>query len=125
MDCSPKIAFDEQAATDPRVMEAAEKLACLLTETRELQEFVRLARNIQTDPEIKEILGRMNGFYDVDGDENESYANLEERLDSLPLMKEYNGAEQTIRDMFNAVDRLVSEASGLPFAMNAQPAACG
>ncbi len=128
MDCSSdmcqKMPVAEQAA-DPRVIKAAETLACLLTETKELQEFISLARKVQTDRQANEILGRMNGFYDVDGGEDESYAELEERLESLPLIKEYSAAEQTVRDMLNAVDRLISESAGLPFAMNAQPAACG
>jgi cell fate (sporulation/competence/biofilm development) regulator YlbF (YheA/YmcA/DUF963 family) len=119
------MAFTDQSTATPRVVEAAEVLACLLTETEELQDFVRSARIVQLDREVNEILGLINGYYDEDIAQSTSLLELEERLESLPVMKEYHQAEQSVRGIFTAVDQIISSAAGLAFAENAQPSACG
>jgi len=129
MDCSSntcqKMELIEQVQTAPRVIEAAEALACLLTGTTELQEFVRVARTVQTDPEVREIMGLIHGYYDVDAEPGDSFEELEERLESLPLIRKYHAAEQSVREILTAVDQVISEAAGVSFALNAQASGCG
>ncbi len=129
MDCSsnacPKVALSEQVIAPERVLKAAESLACFLIDTSEFQEFLRLGRLVKMDREVNEILGLLDDCDDVGSSMGDSISELEERLVSLPLVKEYRRAEQSVREIVNAVDQVISESAGLPFALNAQPAGCG
>ncbi len=114
------------APVDPEspIVTAAEKLACQLIDVPEFQAFVRLEREVRLDPDASEILAHMNGYGDPCG-ENLSAEGWGERLEDLPVMKSFRGAEAQVRDLLRAVEQIIGEAAGVPFAENAKPQACG
>ncbi len=125
MDCSITCQRMEPVSAPAEVMEAAERLACLLVETSELQNFTRLSRAVRIDSKISEILNEMQGFTMAYQPGGLSTDELDDQLEALPLMREYRRAEGEIRGIFGMVDRLVGEIAGLPFSDNAKPRACG
>lgn len=96
----------------PREVErAAERLACLLVDTDEFQRFARAGFALRRDSEASDILRQVDGA----GSRRE----LSRRLESLPVMVAYRGAEQATQALFSAADAAISAAAGLPFAENA------
>ncbi len=106
----------------PQVMEAAETLACLLTDTTEFQSFLRLSRAVRLDEEVNDILSQLNGLAQASADTHAT-EELESRLELLPVVQEYRRAEQTTRGIFSAVEQAICTAAGLPFAEYAK--SCG
>jgi cell fate (sporulation/competence/biofilm development) regulator YlbF (YheA/YmcA/DUF963 family) len=108
--------------------EAAEKLACLLIDTVEFQNYVRLSREVSLDSQISALQEKihelqMSYFNTVDEDGN-TVQSLQEQVESLALMKEFRQAEAAVHQLFGDVDRLVSQAAGIDFAANAR-SGCG
>ena len=109
----------------PEVTQAAETLACLLTDVPEFQEYLRLARVVRLDGEVNRILQRING-YGFDGVPDDGNADkLATELESLPVMRAFRQAEQTTQEIFSAVEATISGAAGVSFAEHARPSACG
>ncbi len=121
-DCSNTCQRTPVKIESPRVTEAAETLACLLTDTIEFQTFLRLSRAVRLDQEVNQILSQLNGYADIRED-SLSNNELENRLESLPLVQEYRRAESQVRELFTAVETTVSTAAGVSFAENAH--SCG
>jgi cell fate (sporulation/competence/biofilm development) regulator YmcA (YheA/YmcA/DUF963 family) len=107
------------------VTQAAEALACLLTDVPEFQDFLRLARTVRLDGEVNEIVARMNGYAGEPEAEQNDEGALEESLEALPVVREYRQSEVATRAVFRAVEEAISKAAGVPFAEHARPKACG
>ncbi len=106
------------------VENAAVTLACLLTDTIEFQNFARLSRAVRLDQEVNRILNLMEG-YEEEALQPGAERTLEERLESLPVMRAYREAERAVREVFCAVDGAISAEIGFAFAENAKPSGCG
>lgn len=100
---------------------AAGRLARLLKASPEYQLFMQLSQNIYSDPLASALIRRLqmaqsSYFRQDDGQAvNQILAELHE----LPIMQEYDAAEEQVKLLFNAVDAIVSQGAGLPFAENA------
>lgn len=132
MDCESNTCPRTVPGAVPEIVtDAAEKLACLLTDTVEFQNFVRLARAVRLDVEVNTLMERIResagapvaaiaGAHD-----QPDQVDLEDQLEMLPVVLEYRKAESAVRELFQAVDREVSAAAGVAFAENGKPSACG
>ncbi len=122
--------FSEAVTAPSEVVKAAEALACLLADTVELQNFVRQARAVRLDDEVNEFLRLMNEYPEAELDAElhqpaslEVAAALEERLEQLPVVREYRQAERAARGVFAAVEEAISGAAGFAFAEQARSCA--
>lgn len=121
--------FAAPAAESGRVEDAAEQLACLLAGTQALQDFARLSRVVHLDEEVRAILAEIDGcgwqftaFGENPAQEQEP---PEERLEALPVVREYRQAERAVRALLRGVDVVVSTSAGIPFAEYARSSAFG
>ena len=108
---------------DANTTEAAERLAGLLVDTPEFQNFLRLARAINLDQEVREldrVIHSQEMYFDPDPADGPSLEALEAQLEALPLVRAYRQAEQTLSALFSAVNEVVSQAAGVAFAENAR-----
>lgn len=109
------------------VGQQAERLASLMVETVEYQDFVRLANEVNSLPEVQGILmkmQRLSGAY-ASYDQEDALQALREELEALPAVQTYRAAEKAVRDLLRAVDEAVSVAAGVEFAVNAVRSGCG
>ncbi len=121
-----RLAPGEAPEVAAEVVEAAESLACLLTDRAEFQNFLRLARAVRLDQDVAEILSQMNEYPAPGGDGSAAPDEaLEDRLEALPVVRGYRAAEQSARATFTAVEQAISAAAGVAFAENAKASACG
>lgn len=111
---------------EPEIQAAAEKLAGLLVETPEFQNFMRTSRTVRLDRDVNELVNRINGSpFGADKGEMVSAEALQERLEQLPVVQGYRQAEALVQSIFSAVDETISVLAGVAFAVNAKPASCG
>jgi cell fate (sporulation/competence/biofilm development) regulator YlbF (YheA/YmcA/DUF963 family) len=113
-------------ADDLASLEAARRLARLLKDTPEFQDFVRLSEALNNDPQAAALMRQMRmsqTYYALP--EDNSLEHLQSRLEALPIYQEYRAAEQRARELFQTVDRIVSQAAGISFAANAAAPTCG
>ena len=100
---------------------AAGRLARLLKASPEYQLFMQLSQDIYADPQASALIRRLqmtqSSYFRADDDQavNQILAELHE----LPIMKEYDAAEEQVKLLFDAVDGIISQDAGLPFAENA------
>ncbi len=122
---SSSIAQLGREASDP-INQSADRLAELLAQTPEYQELIRLARLIQLDPDVKrltlELRKHQMHYADPQGASLEA---LEAELEALPAVQAYRTAEEAVKAVFRAVDRLISAGTGVAFAPNAVKSGCG
>jgi cell fate (sporulation/competence/biofilm development) regulator YmcA (YheA/YmcA/DUF963 family) len=104
------------------VQDAAERLASLLTTTDAFRAYMRLARAVRVDEGVGELMAQINDSVYSD-DEGLYVEELEERLDALPVVRDYHRSAEEVRAVFRAIDAVIGQAAGLPFAENAR--ACG
>ena len=97
------------------VLESADSLACLLTDTHEFQEFLRTDRALRIDPEGTRMRDLLN---DPDGCDLDP-VKVQACLEALPASQAYAQSRKVIREVVGAVERIISQAAGLPFAENA------
>ncbi|HEY3313645.1 MAG TPA: YlbF family regulator [Anaerolineales bacterium] len=119
---APQLALE----SDPEIGQSADRLAAILAQTPEFQEYTRLASLINLDPDVRRLSfalrrqRRMN--FASSGDSEEA---LQAELESLPAIQAYHQAEARVRELFHAVDAAISTAAGVEFAVNAQNSGCG
>lgn len=104
----------------------ADRLAVLLAETPEYQEFARLGNQVNADPGVRQILlevRKQNMLYaDPQGPTLQA---LYDDLEALPIVQTYRAAERAAQNLFRLVDDSISEAAGVAFAPNAVRSGCG
>jgi cell fate (sporulation/competence/biofilm development) regulator YmcA (YheA/YmcA/DUF963 family) len=109
---------------DVQVSEAATRLAALLAGEEIFQNFSRLARRVRMDADVTALVQEINArAYQYDPSAANAAAEsaaLEERLEALPLIREYRAAESSARALFRAVDAEISGVVGVAFAENAR-----
>jgi cell fate (sporulation/competence/biofilm development) regulator YlbF (YheA/YmcA/DUF963 family) len=127
MDCCSSTGAAQIAPEfSPQIDQSADRLAALLAQTPEYQEFIRLARLIHLDPDVKrlsiEIRNRQMLYANPDSAPVEA---LQTELETLPAVLSYRKAEAAVKDLFRSVDQLISAATGVAFAPNAVKSGCG
>jgi cell fate (sporulation/competence/biofilm development) regulator YlbF (YheA/YmcA/DUF963 family) len=118
---------DSQTPVDPGTSQAAQVLAQLITASPEYQDFSRLAQTVRTDPQASLLLRqiRFSQTFYSQSENSDSQEVLKAKLENLPVFQEYRTAEQNLTELCTAIDRIISQFSGLPFAANAKASACG
>jgi cell fate (sporulation/competence/biofilm development) regulator YlbF (YheA/YmcA/DUF963 family) len=126
MDCCSSTNLDTTLDYAPEIDQYTDRLAALLAQTPEYQEFARQTQAIELDAEVrrvsKEIRNRQMVYAEGMGKTLEA---LQAELESLPAVRAYRTAESALKDLFHSVDQVISGAAGVPFGANAQPRACG
>jgi cell fate (sporulation/competence/biofilm development) regulator YlbF (YheA/YmcA/DUF963 family) len=127
MDCCSSTKPTQKVFENSQVIDqAAERLASLLEQAPEYQEFARLASLINLDPDVKRILleiRRQQMMYTSTSEK--SVETLQSELEMLPAMQAYHKAETALKELFRSVDQVISTAAKVEFAPNALNSACG
>jgi len=100
---------------------AAGHLARLLKASPEYQHYLDLSRKIYSDPQVSPLIRRLQMMQSAyfRSDDGQAANQILAELNALPVMQEYAAAEQQVRLLFHAVEDLISQGAGLPFAENA------
>jgi len=108
------------------IEQAADRLAALLAQAPEYQEFIRLARLIHLDPDVKRLSIEIRNQQMLYADPNSApVETLQTELETLPAVLAYRKAESAVKDLFHSVDQVISASSGVAFAPNAVKSGCG
>lgn len=109
-----------------KVRSLAAELANLIKQSDEFQELIRLARLINLDPEVNQLIQEIRAKESAYGeDENgSSIEELKTQLEGLPAYAAYLKVEIAARDLFKSVDQVISAGAGLNFAINARQSSC-
>jgi cell fate (sporulation/competence/biofilm development) regulator YlbF (YheA/YmcA/DUF963 family) len=125
--------FEQSFAADEKalnVFEASRALGEVLVQTPLYQNFLSALRAINNDPEIQRIATQMRSHQNalqmgIDGHEHQAeLSRLQAELEALPIVQQYRQTEMETLDFFRAVDDLISESIGFPFAHNAHRSSC-
>lgn len=103
------------------LQQTSDALACLLTDLPEFQNYLRLDRAVRLDAEVSSLRDQLSSAM-LPLQEQDA---LEKQLDALPLLQEYRRSQQAVREIFAAVDAVISQSAGLSFAENARSAGFG
>ena len=109
------------------VRNLAGQLANLIKQSEEYQELLRLGRLINLDPEVNRLIQeiRIKERAYSENDNESSIADLKQQLEALPAYVAYVQVENAARDLFQSVDRVISDHAGIGFALNAKRSGCG
>ncbi len=127
MDCcssnsTAQTVFERSSSMD----QSADRLADLLAQAPEYQEFVRIAQLINLDPDVErismEIRKHQMAYANPYG---ASIETLQADLEALPAVQAYRKAEAAVKDLFHSVDQAISAQAGVAFAPNAVRSGCG
>jgi len=120
------------AAGDQTAVQAALALGKLLSDMPEYQAFLNALREVNNNAEVQRLSVKIrehnNALQWGKGDllEHQSATEiLQAELESLPSLRVYRQAEEVITHLFHAVDEVISQAAGVPFAANAKRSGCG
>lgn len=111
--------------------QAARTLGELLSRTPEYAAFLEALTAVNTDPTVQKLLTQLRACqsplqWGRDMVQNAAeMERLEAELESLPVMQAYRQAEAAVREVFLAVDELISCEAGVDFAANAKRSCCG
>lgn len=122
----------ETTLAETQVSQQARALGAMLRETTEFQAFVQASQRIDADAAIQKLLGQIDRHRSAlqwglgnREDHLTALQQLKAELEALPAVQAYRQAERTARDLFCAVDAIISEAAGVEFAANARRSCCG
>jgi len=105
---------------------AANRLADLLAQTDEYQQFLRSARLVNTDPQVRRMIAEMRQAEMLAGlPEGRTADDLRAEFETLPGILAYRQAENALRELFRAVDSVIGAGAGVAFAPNAVRSGCG
>jgi cell fate (sporulation/competence/biofilm development) regulator YlbF (YheA/YmcA/DUF963 family) len=122
----------ETSLIEAQVSQRAQTLGALLRETVEFRAFLQASQGIEENALVQKLLEQIESHRSALqwglGDTAEHRAalrKLQAQLEALPSVQAYRQAERVVRDLFRAVDALISEAAGVDFAVNARRSCCG
>jgi cell fate (sporulation/competence/biofilm development) regulator YlbF (YheA/YmcA/DUF963 family) len=111
--------------------QAATLLGNLLCATPEYQAFLQAFQGVYDDPSIQSLSAQIHGHetaiqtgQDADGEHTVELTRLELELGDLPAVKEYHRAAKEIGALLRAVDEIISNETGIAFAVNAEQFGC-
>jgi cell fate (sporulation/competence/biofilm development) regulator YlbF (YheA/YmcA/DUF963 family) len=111
------------------VREAVRSLAAALRATPEFQALLLAARMLSHDEVVQHLLRELEAHQSAlrHGDSAAhaaALAQLRTELDEQATVQAYRQAKQSARELFQAVDSVVSAAAGVDFAVNAERSCC-
>ncbi len=112
-------------------LQAARALGELLSQTPEYAAFLDALTAVNADPQVQQLSNQMRACQSAlqwgrDVVQNAAeMERLEAELESLPVVQTYRRAEAAVREVFLAVDELISREAGVDFAANAKRSCCG
>lgn len=109
--------------------EAITQLAAMMKAQPAFTAFMQAYQDLQADEEAQRLLkeGRQLGGQLQLRWTEEKQARFNEVLDQyndLPCVQAYSRAELAMRELFCAVDTVISESAGVDFAVNARRSSC-
>lgn len=103
------------ATVNQAVEQAAVALGTLLSEEPAHQRFLQALADAQKNPQVRTLSGKLQTTRNAADSQR-----LNQELEALPVMQEYRSAEDAIRELFGAVNALLSDAIQADFAANAK-----
>jgi cell fate (sporulation/competence/biofilm development) regulator YlbF (YheA/YmcA/DUF963 family) len=111
--------------------QAAQGLANVLSETPEYRGFLAACKAFHNDVIVQKLSTEMHSHQtalhwgrDPDGQHAAELARIELQIQEMPVFKEYREREKEVSVLFQTVDKIISQESGLDFAVNAQHTGC-
>ena len=111
--------------------QVAHTLAELLSQTPEYRAYLDALNVLNNDPVMQRLSAEMRSHQiafkwgrDTDSQHVSEQTRLELEIDDHPVMKAYLQAEEAVSVMFRVVDELISNETGVAFAVNAQHSSC-
>ena len=119
--CSNTNPFNSQDTIDNTTFQAVENLVRLLEASPEYQHYKQLTHKIYSDSGTSSLLRQLQMLQSAyfRPDDDQAANQIQAKLRALPIMQEYYAAEEQVKILFGAVDDIISQAAGLPFAENA------
>lgn len=99
-----------------------------LDETPICRAFIQMMDLANHDPEVQRLL---RAIYEAQGagfsarKSGPTLAQLQTELEALPVVVSLRQAERGMREILTAVDDIISQVAGVPFAANAKRSCCG
>lgn len=90
--------------------------------------FIQMMDLASHDPEVQQLL---RAIYEAQGagflarKSGPTLAQLHAELEALPVIVSLRQAERGMREILTAVDDIISQAAGVPFAANTKRGCCG
>ncbi|MBE7470885.1 MAG: YlbF family regulator [Anaerolineales bacterium] len=90
--------------------------------------FIQAMDLANHDPEVQRLL---RAIYEAQGagfsarKSGPTLAQLQTELEALPVVVSLRQAERGMREILTAVDDIISQVAGVPFAANAKRSCCG
>ncbi len=112
------------------VFQASRALGEVLVGSATYQNFLSALKAINDDPQIQQIATQMRSHQTalqlgIEGQDHQAeLARLQAELEALPIVHHYRQKEMEALSLFRAVDELISESLGFPFAHNAHRNSC-
>lgn len=122
----------ETTPAEAQVSQQAQALGAMLREATEFQAFLKASQAIETDAVAQKLLRQIDSHRSAlqwglgnQADHRAALQKLKADLEVMPSVQAYRQAERAARDLFCAVDAIISEAAGVDFAANAKRSCCG
>ncbi|MBK8904294.1 MAG: YlbF family regulator [Anaerolineaceae bacterium] len=100
------------------------RLATLLKAHAAYTRFLDTYRLMQADSQTQSLLAELRASQ-AQGLDETTYHRLLQQFYARPSVKDYQRAEEEIYNLIIAVDKTISEAAGIDFAVNAKRSCCG
>ncbi len=127
-----KIPLDPVSSTtriDP--FQAARNLGNLLSQTPEYKAYIEAQKAVNSDPTSYALSVQLRGHQnaiqcgrDLYGEHAAESTRLELEMEDLPVVKRFHETAKEVGALFQAVDEIVSQESGIEFAVNAKRGGC-
>jgi cell fate (sporulation/competence/biofilm development) regulator YmcA (YheA/YmcA/DUF963 family) len=118
-------------ATKIDPFQAAQTLGFLLKETQEYKDFIQAQKALNSDPtsyrlsmEMRSHQDALRRAQDLDGQHAAELARLELQMEEQPVVQEYRRCAKNLGELFQAVEKMISQEAGMDFAINAQRGGC-
>lgn len=117
--CALPVRYSAGAAADPRLVAAVQNLADAIEASDEFQAFVCLARDVNEDPQVADMLEQIRLRHSIYSQAKSG--ELVAALETLPVMVAYRQAEQSLREMCTELDRMISAEAGMVYSLTVRP----
>lgn len=110
------------------ITDTTQALVEALDEMPICRDFIQAMGLASHDPEVQRLLRAIYEAQEARFSARKSgptLAQLQTELEALPLVVSLRQAERGMRELLTAVDDIISQAAGVPFAANAKRSCCG
>ncbi|GAB4569857.1 MAG: hypothetical protein Kow0077_03030 [Anaerolineae bacterium] len=116
-------------ALDVEVQTAVDRLAQLVKSHPAYVAFMQAHEVLQACDAAQQLLGQIQTLesrlqFDWSPEGQQELEQMLGRLNELPEVQQYAQAQQDLQQLFQAVDRVISESAGVEFAANARRRGC-